>query len=179
LSSRGNHCLSRAKGCIASEYKLAISILSCLDGKTIVLTNEKEIVEAILEFQKNTKQIWYACVDSTLPSFSVGKVKEGYVAAKKRGVKIRYITEITKGNLEYCMEIMNFAELRHLDGVKGNFAVSDTEYVSGIKKGNSLVSLVKSTVVELVQQQRLVFETLWNQSIPAAERMSKIKRPGS
>ncbi len=147
--------------------------------KTIVLTNEKEIVEAILEFQKNTRKIWYACVDSTLPSFSVGKVREGYVAAKKRGVKIRYITEITKGNLEYCMEVMNFAELRHLDGIKGNFAVSDSEYVSGVKQGDSLIRLVKSTVAELVEQQRLVFETLWNQSIPGAERMSKIKLPVS
>ena len=142
--------------------------------ETIVITDEKEIVKVILEFQKNTMKIWYACVDSTLPSFSVGKVKEGYVAAKKRGVKIRYITEITKDNLEYCSEIMNFAEVRHLDAVKGNFAVSDTEYVSGIKQGDSLVRLVKSTVAELVQQQRLVFETLWNQSIPAAERISKI-----
>jgi hypothetical protein len=145
-----------------------------LDGKTIVLTNEKEIVDEILEFQKNTTKIWCACVDSTLPSFSVGKVKEGYIAAKKRGVKIRYITEITKDNLTYCVEIMNFAELRHLDGVKGNFAVSDTEYVSGVKQGNSLIRLVKSTVSELVQQQLLVFETLWNQAISAAERMSKI-----
>lgn len=142
--------------------------------ETIVVTDEKEIVKAILEFQKNTMKIWYACVDSTLPSFSVGKVKEGYIAAKKRGVRIRYITEITKDNLEYCSEIMNFAEVRHLDAVKGNFAVSDTEYVSGIKQGDSLVRLVKSTVGELVQQQRLVFETLWSQSIPAAERISKI-----
>ena len=142
--------------------------------ETIVVTDEKEIVKAILEFQKNTMKIWYACVDSTLPSFSVGKVKEGYIAAKKRGVRIRYITEITKDNLEYCSEIMNFAEVRHLDSVKGNFAVSDTEYVSGIKQGDSLVRLVKSTVGELVQQQRLVFETLWSQSIPAAERISKI-----
>jgi hypothetical protein len=117
-----------------------------LAGETRVLTDEKEILKAIIEFQENARQIWYACVDSTLPSFSVGRVKEGYVAAKKRGVKIRYITEITKDNLMYCMEIMNFAELRHLDGVKGNFAVSDGEYVSGVKHGDSLVTLVKSTV---------------------------------
>ncbi len=153
---------------------MAISILSCLAGKTIVLTNEKEIVKAIVEFQKNTRKIWYACVDSTLPSFSVGRVKEGYVAAKKRGVKIRYITEITKDNMAYCMEIMNFAELRHLDGVKGNFAVSDTEYMSGVKRRDSLVRLVRSTVSELVQQQRLVFETLWIQSIPGAVWMRKL-----
>jgi hypothetical protein len=145
-----------------------------LAGETTVLTDEKEIQKAIIEFQKNARQIWYACVDSTLPSFSVGKVKEGYVAAKKRGVKIRYITEITKDNLMYCMEIMNFAELRHLDGVKGNFAVSDSEYVSGVKQGDSLVTLVRSTVAELVQQQRLVFETLWIQSVPASERIGKI-----
>jgi hypothetical protein len=159
---------------IAREYKQAISILSCLAGKTIVFTNEKEIVEAILAFQENTKKIWYACVDSSLPSFSVGKVKNGYIAAGRRGVRIRYITEITKNNLAYCTEIMKYAELRHLDGVKGNFAISETEYVAGVKEGDFIVRLVKSTVAELVQQQRLVFETLWNQSIPGSERMSQL-----
>ena len=40
---------------------------------------------------------------------------------KERGVRIRYITEITKENVIYCKELMNFSEVRHLDGVKGNF----------------------------------------------------------
>jgi len=45
-------------------------------------------------------------------------------------VEFRYVTEITKDNLTYCKEMLKFAEIRHLDGVKGNFEVSDEkEYV--------------------------------------------------
>ncbi len=41
---------------------------------------------------------------------------------KNRGVKIRVITEITKDNLFSCKELIQVvSEVRHLDGVKGNF----------------------------------------------------------
>jgi len=53
------------------------------------------------------------------------------VNLKNRGVKVRQITEITKENARYCKELVkNIDELRHLDGVKANFAVSETEYVA-------------------------------------------------
>ena len=118
--------------------------------------------------------MWCACVDHSLPSFSVSKVKEGYIAAKRRRVKIMYITEITRENLRYCREIMEFAELRHLDGVRGNFAVSDTEYVAGVKRGASLVRLVRSDERELVRQQRHVFYMLWRQAAPVEERIKQL-----
>jgi hypothetical protein len=101
-------------------------------------------------------------------------VKEGYLAAKRRRVRIMYITEITRENLRYCREIMEFAELRHLDGVRGNFAVSDTEYVAGVKRGGSLVRLVRSDEWELVRQQRHVFDTLWRQAAPVEERIRQL-----
>lgn len=141
---------------------------------TQVLYDETKIVEAIERFQANTKTFWEACVDSTLPAFSIGKVKHGYLEAKRRGVMIRYITEITKDNVPYCKEIMQFAELRHLDGVKGNFAVSDSEYVAGVKRGSTLASLVQSDVKELVQQQRDIFDTLWKHAMPAKERIEQL-----
>jgi hypothetical protein len=141
---------------------------------TKVLNSEKEIIETIKRFQGNTKTFWGACVDSSLPSYSIGKVKQGYVEAKKRGVRILYITEITKDNLPYCEEIMRFAELRHLDAIRGNFAVSDAEYVAGIKCGDRLTSLVQSDVDVLVQQQRHIFDMLWKQAIPASERIQQL-----
>jgi hypothetical protein len=141
---------------------------------TQILSDEAEIVKAIEQFQANTKTFWGACVDSTLPSFSVGRVKQGYLEARRRGVRILYITEITEGNLPHCKEIMQFAELRHLDGVKGNFAVSDTEYVAGVKRGSILASLVRSDVKELVLQQRYIFDTLWKHAVPAKEKTEQL-----
>jgi hypothetical protein len=141
---------------------------------TVVLNNETKIIEAIKRFQTNTKRFWGACVDSSIPSFSIGKVKQGYVEARKRGVRILYITEITRENLPYCNEIMQFAELRHLDAISANFAVSDREYVAGTRLGNRFKSLVQSDVKELVQQQRLVFDTLWQHAIPAKVRIEQL-----
>ncbi len=148
--------------------------VTVLCGTTVVVTGEKEIIESIMDFQSSTNKIWCACVDSSLPAFSIKKVKAGYLEAKKRGVRIRYITEITKDNLEYCREIMTFAELRHLDGVRGNFALSETEYIAGLKRGNAIVSLVRSSSEELVRQQHLVFETLWLHAVLADERLREI-----
>jgi two-component system sensor histidine kinase VicK len=36
--------------------------------------------------------------------------KDNYLAARKRGCKIRLITEITKDNLHYCKELMKIAD---------------------------------------------------------------------
>jgi hypothetical protein len=143
-----------------------------LTGTTEVVTDHAQIIGTIQRFQAGTRKIWCACVEASLPAFSVGAVKEGYLAAKARGVKIMYITEVTEGNAGYCREIMQFAELRHLDGVKGNFALSETEYVAGVMEGEGLVSLVRSDVGELVRQQHLIFQTLWEHAEPAAKRLS-------
>jgi hypothetical protein len=67
---------------------------------------------------------------------------------------------------------MGFAELRHLNGVKGNFALSETEYVAGVLKEGRLVSLVRTDVAEFVHQQQLLFETLWHNAVPAEGRIS-------
>ena len=78
---------------------------------------------------------------------------------KKRGVRMRRITELTRENIPYCMEAMKFAELRHLDGIRGNFAVHDgREYTaSGTLQAGRLIY---SNVKEIVEQQQYFFETL-------------------
>jgi hypothetical protein len=144
---------------------------------TQILTDQQEIIKAIKRFQASTKTFRGAWVDSTVPAFSVGKVRQGYVEASSRGVRIMYVTEITRDNLPHCKEIVQFAELRHMDGVRGNFAVSDTEYVAGVMRGDTLTSLVHSDVKELVLQQRHVFDTLWEQAAPAKERMEQLRGP--
>jgi hypothetical protein len=39
-------------------------------------------------------------------------------------------TEITKDNIRYCKELMKIVdELYHLEGIKGNFYISETEHI--------------------------------------------------
>jgi hypothetical protein len=59
-----------------------------------------------------------------------GAFKKILSDAKGRGIKLRYVTEITKQNIPYCKELMEMAELRHLDGLKGNFILNETTHLS-------------------------------------------------
>ena len=47
---------------------------------------------------------------------------------KERGIRLRFIAEITKDNIVDCKELIKTCELPHLDKVKGNFGISDGIY---------------------------------------------------
>lgn len=143
-------------------------------AKTLVLSGDG-IAGAIAQFQSNIKKSWCACVDSSIPAFSMSDaIRQGYDDAKKRGVRIRYVTEITKENARHCKELMQFAELRHLDDVHGSFAVSEGEFVAGISVNGSIEQLIYSNVAEMVAHQQQVFETLWAAGAPAEQKMREL-----
>jgi hypothetical protein len=111
----------------------------------------------------------------------VQSIKEARINAKNRGVKFRYITDITKDNLSYCKQIIKEfnAELGHLNGVKGNFEISDggKEYVAiaTLQKAKPLKQLIYSNVKEIGEQQQYVFNTLWNKTISSEEKIKEIE----
>ena len=137
---------------------------------------------AILQFVARTKERIHACLDQTGPSVMMGVEsikKERLKAVKIRGVKLRYVTEITRENISYCKELMKISDVRHTDGVKGNFEVSDgKEYVAAatLEKVKPVAQLIYSNVKELVEQQQYLFDTLWNKSIPAEQRIAEIEQ---
>jgi two-component system, OmpR family, sensor histidine kinase VicK len=75
--------------------------------------------------------------------------------------------------------MLKFAsEIRHLDGVRGNFEVSDIkEYVGSANFQNSkpLPQLIYSNVKEIVEQQQYVFESFWNRAIPSEQKIREIE----
>ncbi|HZD82429.1 MAG TPA: ATP-binding protein [Nitrososphaeraceae archaeon] len=137
---------------------------------------------AILQFVARTKERIHACIDQTGPSVMMGVEsikKERLKAVKRRGIKLRYVTEITKENIPYCKELMKISEIRHTDGIKGNFEVSDgKEYVAAatLQKAKPVAQLIYSNVMELVEQQQYLFDTLWNKSIPAEQKIMEIEQ---
>src|SRR3954451_16376159 len=88
----------------------------------------KILVQAMTNVEKEA----VVCSDSNSPIFSmtIEPVKKGYMDFKERNIHIRQIVEITHANLQYCKEFKNYVELRHMDNVKGDMAVSETEYVA-------------------------------------------------
>jgi two-component system, OmpR family, sensor histidine kinase VicK len=111
----------------------------------------------------------------------VQSIKEARINAKNRGVKFRYITDITKDNISYCKQIIKEfdAEFRHLDDVKGNFEINDggKEYIATatLQKAKPLKQLIYSNVKEIGEQQQYVFNTLWNKAISSEEKIKEIE----
>jgi hypothetical protein len=67
----------------------------------------------------------------------------------------RFITEITQENVRYSKELANHVELRHLEGVKGNFGIVDgKEYgaAANIYDLQPLVEFIYSNVKTFVEQ---------------------------
>jgi two-component system, OmpR family, sensor histidine kinase VicK len=109
-------------------------------------------------------------------------LRDAFLDAKKRGIKIRYLTEITKDNLRYCKELMPLVEeFRHLPGIKGSFYISEQEYAAPAtyhEKGKSADMMVHSTVREIVEHQQYVFDTIWNTSTSAERKIKEIESEG-
>jgi two-component system, OmpR family, sensor histidine kinase VicK len=138
-------------------------------------------INKILQTLSKVKYRFDNCSDVRYPSIIVTTepVMKTFVDVKNRGVKTRFITEITKDNLHYCKELMQVVnEVRHLDGVKGNFAVTDTEYVSYAISEEirpSLRQIVRSISKEFVEQQQHFFDMLWNKAIPAEQKVMEME----
>ena len=67
-----------------------------------------ETTNKALEVFYNTKNKFDACGDSISPSVCMGfePLKRAYLDFKRRGIKIRFITEINSFNIHYCKELL-------------------------------------------------------------------------
>jgi two-component system, OmpR family, sensor histidine kinase VicK len=122
-----------------------------LREKTEVLYGIENATGRLTQVMSRVSDRADVCGDSLSPSFSMGveSIKRGYVDFKQRGVKIRFITEITKDNIHHCKELMKFVkELRHMDGVKGNMAISETEY------GYCSITRIPTSHTDYLQQRQ-------------------------
>ena len=61
-------------------------------------------------------------------------ITKAYSHLKDRGIKLRFISEITKDNILYCKELVKICELRHLDEIKGNFGLGGGLYYTASAK---------------------------------------------
>ena len=133
----------------------------------------------ILKVLSNTSLKWDNYTNSQGPSIGMGvdPIRKGFKDANKRGVKIRFITEINNNNIQYCQEFMKIAELRHIDNAKGGMAVTEKEYIAtaNLQEAQPVAHLIYSNVMEIIEQQQEVFESLWDKAIPAELRIREIK----
>jgi two-component system, OmpR family, sensor histidine kinase VicK len=84
-------------------------------------------------------------------------IRESLIASRNRGVRTKFITEITKDNISYCKRLIPLVdELRHVDGVKGSFYLNEIQYLAPAAlhdKGKLASEIICSNVKELLEHQ--------------------------
>ncbi len=146
--------------------------------KTEVKYGIENTSKIILEFLSRANKNLDIYGDNTWPSVSMGinAFKRAMQNVKKRGAKSRYIVEITKDNILYCKELMKIDDLRHLNGIKGNFPINEIEYISfaTVQHSPSLQHVIESNVKIVLEQYRYLFQTLWDKATPAEQKIKEI-----
>ena len=147
---------------------------------TKIYYGDEAAMKILLQAMANVKKEAVICSDANSPIFpmTMEPVKKGYIDFSTRDVSIRQIVEITRGNFQYCKEFMNYVELRHMDNVKGNMAVTETEYVatSVLEGSKPVTQTIYSNVKAFLEQQRYFFENLWSKAVPAEHRIREIEQ---
>ena len=73
-----------------------------------------------------------AYIDYSRPflAIEIEELKKAFSMQRKEESD-RYVTEITKDNVPYCKELLKMVdELRHIEGIGGNFYVNKTQYIA-------------------------------------------------
>jgi len=144
-----------------------------------VLEGVDEVTRGTLRFIRNAREKIDVCSDSNGPSVVMGveASKRLIVEWKDSGKKVRFLTEITSENEKFVKELARVVEVRHLDGVTGNFAVSDApEYIATavLRETQPVTRLIYSNARAIVEQQTYLFEALWKKGMPAESRIRQL-----
>jgi two-component system, OmpR family, sensor histidine kinase VicK len=106
------------------------------------------------------------------------KILKLYKETIDRGAGIRVITEITKENLPYVREGLQYvSEVRHMDTITHYFGVSEKHYLSAKLQYDDprLTQTIFSNIRWFVREHQYLFETLWKKAIPLKQRVKEIE----
>jgi two-component system sensor histidine kinase VicK len=150
------------------------------EEKTEVINGIDKTIPLSLQCFARAKERHDSFGDETLPSVVVttDAINNAYRELLRRGIRTRFITEITEKNIAYCKELLKIVyELRHLGGIKGNFGVSESDYITTAIQNESypIPFLIHSNVRFMIEQQQRLFQTLWDKAIPARIRIKELE----
>ena len=108
---------------------------------------------------------------------------------KVNNVPVRIITKVIQPNISYLKKLMKYAEVKHSDKLEGCSIKSEQTFCFGhysenkstrsINEFELLDKLVEFYHIEnkyFINQQILLFENLWNNSISAREKIMEIEK---
>lgn len=138
--------------------------------------------DAIINFYRNARW-WINWVTDERTSEIAAQIQwlsSEIRAGRRRGVVCRTITDITIRNLVTCKKVVKrINELRHIDGIKCVFAVSDVEALAMVPMPDSdmhKLQFIHSESESIVSYKQQVFDALWQNSANAQSRIEELEQ---
>ena len=66
-------------------------------------------------------------------------------------------------------------DLRHSDQIETNFGLKETEYLGSVNLQEERLQATYYNIKEVIEQQHHIFNSLWNESTPANEKIREIE----
>ncbi|MGB6627215.1 MAG: hypothetical protein WBE61_03700 [Nitrososphaeraceae archaeon] len=94
---------------------------------TEVLYGNDNIQGRVVEDYSWIQEELDGCVDYSEVSMhsELEAIYNFHVQLKRKGIRLRVVTEVTPDNISYVKKLMEVSEVRHLAGVKCNFGIVD------------------------------------------------------
>lgn len=94
---------------------------------TEVLYDNDNIQGRVVEAYSWIQEELDGCVDYSEVSMHIEleAIYNFHVQLKRKGIRLRVVTEVTPDNISYVKKLMEVSEVRHLAGVKCNFGIVD------------------------------------------------------
>ena len=153
-----------------------------LAERTEVIQGPENILNFILPRYAYIKKCIDACFDYSGPSHvtTTEPIWQELLKLEKRGVKIRFLTDIRKENIIYCNKFLTLknSEIRHLDSVKGNYGIADRRecFEHAVNKEGELPThAIFTTVKGIVDTRQFLFDDLWKRATPAKLRIKEVE----
>jgi signal transduction histidine kinase len=169
---------------------------------TQVLYGDQRVKDTLSQFLSKQNGI-DLCSDSR----TVAQVLEIYkkvssAPSNEKEIKMRFLTDINAENIPFCKELMKIpGEVRHLTGIKTNFAVRSREYISIATLKEELLQvehrqqknkeddeeqhheqstqsqshIIYSNIKGIIEQQQRLFNSIWEKAVPAVQRIKELE----
>lgn len=148
---------------------------------TDVIHDYKIVLEMVADGLNSTElgynTVWDAEMCKWASKYFVQGLELVRQRVKEKGIKCRLITEVNLENKGF-LNTLPFVEIRHLDGLRGNFGIRDEKgYMAFIlhKEDDEYLQTYFSNSKPLAENQLQLFEELWNMAIPISTRLKELE----
>ena len=151
----------------------------------VIISDEKEVTRILNEAGVKaasdiSSPIFNIVMDRFGPALAVSSIDPiKKLQTRYPNYIVRYLLDVQQDNVEYVKQLVESkaVEVRHLEGVKANFGVTNKDYFSYVKslKEGLPKEIVWSSDPNMIAQMLNVYERLWESGIPADVRIKQLR----